>query len=57
MEPRAILPNSQENFVRSDLPARSLTTTCGIVHSSRGMTLSVAERARAPIIGLRYGLA
>jgi predicted 3-demethylubiquinone-9 3-methyltransferase (glyoxalase superfamily) len=27
------------------------------VHSSRGMTLTVAERARAPIIGLRYGLA
>ncbi len=23
---------------------------------SRGMTLTVAERARAPIIGLRYGL-
>src|SRR5258707_8081607 len=43
-------------FCCSDLPARSLTTTCGVVHSSRGMTLTVAERARAPIIGLRYGL-
>jgi hypothetical protein len=43
-------------FYFSDLPVRSLTVTCGIDYSPRGITLTVAERARAEIIGLGYGL-
>jgi len=48
---------ARKNFVRVHNRPALLT---GLIDDhtvvSRGMTLMVAERARAPIIGLRYGL-